>query len=190
MRKRNYKAEYKRRIRRGLARGLTRAQARGHAKKHVRKAADRARKFSPQFETAVRELNRGSSLAAAARASAIPAQQLRHFLTASGLGRPRGRGWVMNDNRLRRVPVMTGGRFRVLTVRGYKAARLVGEHHQAAGQFVRSNDVQLLKRFKGRSVQAAGGRQYPLETDPNALHRIAAMDSPPFHEIYEITSNT
>jgi hypothetical protein len=33
------------------------------------------------------------------------------------------------------------------------------------------------------------GKSHPLETDPNALHRIAAMDTPPFHEIYEITSN-
>jgi len=85
---------------------------------------------------------------------------------------------------------MTGGRFRVLTVRGYEEARLVGEHHHAAGEFVRTNDIKLIKPFKGQSVQAVSGRKYALETDPNALHRIAAMDSPPFHEIYEITSNT
>jgi hypothetical protein len=69
-------------------------------------------------------------------------------------------------------------------------ARRVGEHHHAAAEFVRTNDRELIKPFRGRTVQAANGRIYPLETDPNALHRIAAMDSPPFHEIYEITSDT
>jgi hypothetical protein len=83
---------------------------------------------------------------------------------------------------------MTGGRFRVLAVRGYKEARLVGEHHNAVDQFVRTNDIDFIKAFKGRSVRAVSGRRYVLETDPNALHRIVAMDTPPFHEIYEITS--
>jgi hypothetical protein len=85
---------------------------------------------------------------------------------------------------------MTGGRPRVLTVRGYEPARLVGEHHHAAGEFVRTNDIKLIQPFRGRAVQAVNGRRYVLETDPNALHRIAAMDSPPFHEIYEIVSPT
>jgi hypothetical protein len=85
---------------------------------------------------------------------------------------------------------MTGGHFRVLTVRGYERARLVGEHHHAAGEFVRTNDIKLIKPFRGQTVEAVNGRRYLLETDPNALHRIAAMDSPPFHEIYEITSNS
>lgn len=85
---------------------------------------------------------------------------------------------------------MTGGRFRVVTVRGYEPARLVGEHHHAVGEFVRTNDIGSIRPFEGQSVSAVGGRKYPLETDPNALHRIAAMDTPPFHEIYEITSIT
>jgi hypothetical protein len=85
---------------------------------------------------------------------------------------------------------MTGGRFRILTVRDYKEARLVGEHHHAVGEFVRTNSIELILPFKGRTVQTVSGRKYPLETSPNALHRIAAMDSPPFHEIYEIQSPT
>jgi hypothetical protein len=96
----------------------------------------------------------------------------------------------MKDDRLRKVLVMTRGRFRELTVRGFAEASLAGAHHHVAGQFVRTNDITLLKPFAGKSVRAATGRKYPLETDPNALHRIAAMGSPPFHEIYEILSST
>jgi len=85
---------------------------------------------------------------------------------------------------------MTGGRVRILTVSGYEQARLVGEHHHAVGEFVRTNAVELIEPFKGQSVQATDGRRYTLETRPNALHRIAAIDSPQFYEIYQITSQT
>ena len=96
---------------------------------------------------------------------------------------------MLTDNRLRRVPVLTDGRQRTVTVGGYEWARLAGEHHNAAGQFVRTNDPSHLEPFVGRSVKTVQGRRVPFETDPNELHRIAAMDNPPFHEIYEITSN-
>jgi hypothetical protein len=75
-------------------------------------------------------------------------------------------------------------------VRGYKEASVAGEHFAAAGKFVSTNDPEILKPYKDRTVQAANGRRYILETDPNALHRIAAMDSPAFHEIYGFTSST
>jgi len=154
--------------------------------KQVRKRPPR----NPLIEVAVREMNRGRSLSATARSLHLSSKTLQTYLKRQRLTKRKGKRWLTQDNRPRRVPVMTGGRFRVLTVRGYEEARLVGEHHHAAGEFVRTNDIKLIKPFKGQSVQAVSGRKYALETDPNALHRIAAMDSPPFHEIYEITSNT
>jgi hypothetical protein len=32
------------------------------------------------------------------------------------------------------------------------------------------------------------GRLHPLETDPNAIHRLAAAGGPAFHEIYRIVA--
>jgi hypothetical protein len=135
-------------------------------------------------------MNRGRSLTAAANKFRVSRKRLQKFLLQQRLAKRKGQRWFPKDDRPRRVPVMTGGRFRVLTVRGFKEASLVGEHHNAVDEFVRTNNIQLIKPFTGRTVQTASGRKYPLETSPNALHRIAAMDSPPFHEIYEITSNT
>jgi hypothetical protein len=146
-------------------------------------------KLEPNVESAVRDINRGQSVTAAARASQIPRKRLQTILSQQRLVKRKGKRWVGKDNRPRRVPVMTDGRFRVLTVRGYEQARLVGEHHNAAGEFVRTNNIKLIQPFDGKAVQAINGRKYPLETNPNALHRIAAMDTPPFHEIYEITSS-
>lgn len=154
------------------------------------KRSGRRQKSDPRLEIAVREMNRGRSLSAIARSLGFSSKSLKDHLRRKRLIARKGKRWVTRDNRLRRVPVMTGGRLRVLTIRGFKAASLVGQHHNSSGQFVRTNDIKLLEPFRGRTVRAVNGRSYLLETDPNALHRIAAMDSPPFHEIYEITSNT
>jgi hypothetical protein len=178
MPRRNYKAEYKRRV------------AGGHGKARIRPTNSKLLIDDPRIEAAILEMNRGRSLTAAARAAHISRRRLRQVLAQRRLVKRKRQHWVTKDYRLRRVPVMTGGRFRVITVRGYEPARLIGEHHHAAGEFVRTNDITLIEPFTGQTVRAVNGRRYPLETDPNALHRIAAMGSPLFHEIYEITSNT
>jgi hypothetical protein len=164
---------------------------------HRRPKIIRARPPKPTYprdveslEAALRAINRGQSLTAAARESQIQRKHLQSYLTDQGLLKRQGQRWVAKDNRPRRVPVMTKGRSRNLTVAGFKEAQLVGEHHNAVGNFVRTNDIALLKPFEGSSVRLTTGKEIPLETNPNALHRIAAMDTPPFHEIYEITSNT
>ena len=144
----------------------------------------------PRLELAVREMNHGSSLTATARSLGMSPRNLKDSLRRMRLLRRKGNRWVVKDNRPRRVPVMTGGRFRIVTVPGYAQASLVGKHHHAVGEFVRTNDIQLITPFRGRSISSISGKRYPLEADPNALHRIAAMDTPPFHEIYGITSNT
>ncbi len=158
--------------------------------KRSKRGPTRPAGLDPRLEIAVREMNRGRSLAAAALDSQLSRKQLQSYLKKRHLLKRNGRRWTTKDTRPRRVPVMTRKRVQIITVRGYEPARLVGEHHQAAGQFVRTNNIELLKPFRGQTVKAVNGRRYPLETDPNALHRIAAMDTPPFHEIYEITSNT
>jgi hypothetical protein len=143
-----------------------------------------------RLEIAVKDMNRGSSLTEAAVSVNLSPKSLRAFLGQRRLARRKGDRWTIKDDRPRRVPVMTKGRSRNLTVAGFKEAQLVGEHHNAVGNFVSTNDIALLKPFKGLSVRLTTGKEVLLETDPNALHRIAAMDTPPFHEIYEITSNT
>lgn len=190
MSRRDYKAEYRKRIALGLKRGLTRAQARGHAKAAVASDERVPPRTDRRLNAAILEMNRGRSLTAAARSSHVSPERLRGFLAFYSLGEREARRWVLHDERPRRVLVLTNGGFRVVTVAGYLPARVVGEHHHAAGEFVRTNDVQVLKPFEGKSVRSVDGKKYPLETDPNALHRIAAMDTPPFHEIYEITSPT
>jgi hypothetical protein len=172
-----------------------RASARPRKVAASRKKPQRSRKGlrprpRPLIEIAVREVNRGRSLTATARSLKLSPRDLQRHLRQRGLLRRKGKRWVFSDNQLRRVLVITAGRIRRVIVSGYENANLAGQHFNAAGVFVRSNNVNVLKPFRGRSVTASNGSRYLLETDPNALHRIAAMDTPPFHEIYEITSSS
>jgi hypothetical protein len=145
---------------------------------------------SPLIEIAVREMNRGRSRTATARSLRLAPDDLRRTLKQLRLLKRKGKRWVFSDDRPRRIRVVTEGRTRNVIVRGYEQAHVVSEYHHAVRAFLRTNNLKFLKPFRHRTVQAMNGREFVLETDPNALHRIAAMDSPQFHEIYEITSNT
>lgn len=163
---------------------------RATAAKKAERRVQRKPTRDPRLEIAVKDMNRGSSLTAAARSVNLPPKTLQSFVTQHRVARRKRGRWTIKDNRPRRVPVITKGRIRVVTVDGYEQARLVGQHYQAAGDFVRTNDLEVIRPFDGQTVRPVKGNAIPLETDPNALHRIAAMDSPPFHEIYEIVSPT
>ena len=43
----------------------------------------------------------------------------------------------------------------------------------------------LLRPFEGRSVIDEAGQSHPLETDPNTLHQLFAVEEP-FHQIYKL----
>ena len=190
-RKRDYKAEYARRIRKGLKHGLSRSQARGHARAKeplVRKPKAKAGE-AKRIEKAVKALRSGKSQKAAAKIGGISAEKLRRFTYANKIASRKGSKWVMTDQRPRRVPTIYKGQPRNVIVIGFAEASLAGLYHNAVGQFVRSNDLSIIEAFGGQGLTDHKGRFFPFETDPNALHRYAAMDTPAFHEIYQIISN-
>ena len=189
-RKRNYKAEYRRRIERGLAKGLSRSQARGHPV--AGEVSIRTRRRAPEpdakLERAIKLLRSGKSQNAAAKTTRISADRLRRFTYANKLAKRVGRKWVMTDERPRRVPTLTSGEVKTVTVPGFNGASKAGSYWNAAGQFVRTNEVEYIRPFIGDGLTDTKGKFIPFETEPNELHRIAAMDTPPFHEIYQIVS--
>jgi len=190
-RKRDYKAEYARRLQRGLKKGLSRSQARGHAR--AKESAVRQRKAKAgevkKIERAVKALRSGKSQKAAAKTGGISVERLRRFIYENKLATRQGSRWVMTDDRPRRVPTIYKGQFRTVIVPGFAGASLAGQYHNAVGHFVRSNDLSVIEPFEGEGLTDVKGRFFEFETDPNALHRYAAMDTPAFHEIYQIVSN-
>lgn len=75
---RDYRGEYQRRKLRALARGLSLSQARGHPRAGERYASKSAQLLvvDDRFEKALREMRRGSSLAAAARELRVSREKL------------------------------------------------------------------------------------------------------------------
>lgn len=189
--KRDYKAEYQRRIERGLTKGLTRSQARGHAKAGE-KVAGKARKpvqADEKLEDAYKALRRGTSLSKAAKKARVSRERLSRFVVQEGLAKWDKRKWVVTDKRPRRIPIISKGKQLEIIVAKLKDAVRAGAYWDAQARLVRSNDVSLLKPFKGKGVTDIKGKFYPFETDPNALHRLASMEGPVFHEIYQISAN-
>ncbi|HCR67269.1 MAG TPA: hypothetical protein DIW38_12295, partial [Oceanicaulis sp.] len=86
-----------------------------------------------------------------------------------------------------RLPVISQGQVKTIFVPGFKPASEAGRAWQAQGRFTQTNDIALLAPLQSDGVTDIHGRFHPFETDPNTLHRIAALEEPVFHEIYAIT---
>lgn len=186
-RQRDFQNEYQRRLSSAAKRGLSRSQARGHPRageKPVR--PPKIIKSDDKLEAALKALRRTGKQVAAAKEVGVSSERLRRFLREKGLAERRGRTWRITDQRPRRMTVMSEGEAREITLADFEQASLNGRHIDAVGRFLRSNDIQFLLPFQGQSVIDAKGKSHPLETDPNALHRIASAGNEPFHEIYRL----
>jgi len=188
-RTRDYKAEYQRRIASGLKRGLSRSQSRGHPAISEPDASGTGwPKPDARLEAALRELRRGASQKAAARSGGVSREQFRRFIYGNKLAERHGRHWALTDERPRRVATIHHGETKSVTVANFSEARKAGKYFQAAGQFIRTNDITWLEPFEGDGLVDVRGKFFRFEINPNALYRHAAQDTPVFHEIYQIVS--
>lgn len=186
-RRRDYGGEYQRRLARASARGLSRSQARGHARAgEAPLRSPRPIESDRKLETALKALRRSGKQAAAAKEAGVSAERLRRFLRENGLAERQGGKWLINDRRRKRMTVLSKGEARELVFDQHEQTSLNGRHLAAVQQFLRSNDRELLFPFEGQAVTDARGKPHPLETDPNALHRIASAGSEVFHEVYRL----
>lgn len=184
---RNYQAEYARRLERALARGLSRSQARGHAKpSEAPIKPKRVKTDTATLEAALKSLYSGGSLQRAAADNHVSVERLRKYLSDQGLAKRAGRKWIVTDERQREMTVMTDGRARSLILKNLDSASLNGRHLAAVGQFLDSNNAYLLTPFVGLSVADSSGATHILETDPNALYRIANSGSQVFEHVYRL----
>jgi hypothetical protein len=143
-------------------------------------------KSDDRLEAALKALGRIGKQSAAAKEAGVSAERLRRFLRENALAERRGRTWHITDRRLRRMTVISKGEARELVLGGHNEASRNGRHLAAVQQFLRTNHRELLLPFEGEVVTDAKGKPHPLETDPNALHRIASAGSEVFHEVYRL----
>ncbi len=178
--------KYARRIARAAVRGLSKSQARGHARAGESLIKGPKFKTDERLEAALKVLRQTGDRAAAAKSFNIAPERLRRFLQENVQIEGRGRSLKITDNRHRDMTVISEGKADVLRLRDFDQASLNGQHLSAVGEFIRTNDRELLLPFDGRAVIDAKGKAHPLETDPNELHRIAAQGDEVFHEIYRL----
>lgn len=185
-RTRDYKAEYQRRIANAAKRGLSRSQARGHARAGENSVRAKPVQSDDRLEDALRLLRQTGNQSRAAKDAGVSAERFRRFLRSNDLAERQGRQWRITDNRIREMPVLTGGERRQILLRDFEQASLNGRHLAAADAFINTQDLELLAPFVGQSVIDADGRAHPLETDPNALYRLANAGGEEFHAIYQL----
>lgn len=185
-RERDFKAEYARRIENAAKRGLSRSQARGHARANETPVRPKPVKSDDRLEDALKILRQTGNQGRAAKEAKVSVERFRRFLRTNALAERRDRQWHITDRRPRHMTVITGGVSIELNLQDFEQASLNGKHLAAVGAFLRSNDIDLLRPFEGQSVIDAKGNAHPLETDPNALYRLAATGSEVFHEIYRL----
>lgn len=185
-RQRDYAAEYQRRIEKAAKRGLSRSQARGHAKAGEPAIRSKPIKSDERLEAALKLLRQSGNQGRAAKDAGVSPERFRRFLRDQALAERRGREWHISDSRPRRMTVITEGDAREITLRDFDQASLNGRHLAVVRAFRDTNDIDLLRPFDGLSVIDIKGKAHPLETDPNALYRLANAGSEVFHEVYRL----
>lgn len=183
---RDYAGEYQRRIANAAKRGLSRSQARGHARQGEASIRPMTGKSDVRLEAALKLLRQTGHQGRAAKDAGVSPERFRRFLRDNALAERRGKQWQITDSRPRRMTVISDGDAREITLRDFDQASLNGRHLAAVGEFLRTNDIDLLRPFEGQSVIDAKGEAHPLETDPNALYRLAHTGSEVFHQVYRL----
>src|SRR5262245_25714795 len=188
-RPRDYQAEYARRIARTLARGLTRTQARGHPRATEGHLSARTTTpfYDPHLEEGLKALRKGKPLTSAAHSLHVAPERLRAYIRQTGVVQKQGGRWrVINDQRLRELPVHSGGKTHVITVAGYERSKHVGRYMAAVKHFLKSNDIRDLAPYVGDGVDDIHGRTYVFETRPNVLYRLRLTHSVSVEHVYRI----
>ena len=185
---RNYQVEYERRIARALSLGHSRSQARGHAKAGEKPMRSQTTRSPPddRLELALKLLRKSGNQSLAAKEARVSRERFRRFLGENGLADRQGRKWVFNDNRARKMSIITVHGSRLIKVAGFEAASLIGKHSAAVGKFLDTTDASLLKPFQGVSITDTSDKAHFFETRPNHLYRLAASGSETFEMVYRL----
>lgn len=192
MRKRDYKKAYARRLELAERRGLSRSQARGHPKKGEAYASGKVRPavIDSVLERGLKRLRQGESVSSAARAVGVSRERLSAYAKEMAGAERQGGRWTLNDERLRRVPIIVAGEQtqKIIQVRGFEPAHLIGQHFNEASDALLDHDLypRFKRRWESVRIKDMSGRWYKVSTDLNEIYLAIHGADKSFEEIYRI----
>jgi hypothetical protein len=96
-----------------------------------------------------------------------------------------GRYEAKKSDRLLRVLVFpTHDGTREIAVRGSRRASLLGDYWAAVQKYLQTGDASGVKRFRGKKIEDANGKQLSLITDLAELNRLGSAGVFSFESIY------
>ncbi len=127
----------------------------------------------------------GASLRKASRESGVAARTVLKRAASVLRKNKSGRYTAKAGDRLVRVlKIPTPQGPEEISVRGLRAASLLGRYWAALDNYYETGDISALKKFEGESVTAVDGTKYPLLTDLNLLNRLGYAGVLSFESLY------
>jgi hypothetical protein len=139
-----------------------------------------------KLERALTVLSDTNDIRAAARSIRVSQEKLKRSASRQQLIRKNGNKWNVVGGLKRQMIVFADGRQLILTLPGIKTAKFVGKYMAAVGRFLRTNQIEHVKPYAGLTFRDASGKRHSLETNPNALYRLASVGDASFESIYKI----
>ena len=84
------------------------------------------------------------------------------------------------------MSIYENGKQSWIEVSDSRTASRIGKYNSAVNEFLRNDDIKVLKPFK-KPFKDINGKLHHFETDPDKLYEIAEQqEEPEFWEIYKI----
>lgn len=198
-------SDYKNRIIRmyNLHPEATLSQLRGHAKTKEKMLSEKTilpvgkrawRLLSPREKLSrekslevLSDMRRNNkSLTKASRDKGISIKTVRDSIRAF---KKVGNRWIPKAyDRISRVMVINeNGRMTSIEVNDSRIASKIGRYHNAVKKYLETGDNSELRKFDGMKIKDAQGNTHTLETDTDAIDKIAeGIEEPEFYDIYKV----
>lgn len=83
------------------------------------------------------------------------------------------------------MPIFSAGQRHVVVI-DEATASIIGRYLNAVGQFLASNNPEVLREFLGTTINDLDGSQYILETRPNVLYGLTQIEPEVEEQVYRI----
>ena len=133
----------------------------------------------------LRRVRKGQSLSNASKELHTTSETV--IKNTSAFKKVKGKWIAKSQDRISRtMSIYENGQQEWIEVSDSRTASRIGKYNSAVNEFLRNDDIKVLKPFK-RSFKDANGKLHHFETDPDKLYEIAEQqEEPEFWEIYKI----